>query len=65
MAEGALYAVTVAPEGGEPDLDWLETCAAALERQEPDADQRMEERPVTLPVRSPFPGTIPPRIICG
>ena len=47
-AEGALYAVTVAPEGGEPDLEWLETCAAALERREPDTDRRMEERPVAV-----------------
>jgi len=35
--EGAVYAVTVAPEGGDPELGWLESCAALLERLEPDA----------------------------
>jgi para-aminobenzoate synthetase len=45
-AEGALYAVTVAPEGDKPDLDWLETCAVILERQEPETDQRIEVPPV-------------------
>jgi para-aminobenzoate synthetase len=47
-AKGALYAVTVEPEGGESDLDWLETCAAVLERWETELDQRMEERPVAV-----------------
>jgi para-aminobenzoate synthetase len=52
-AEGVLYAVTVAPESGEPDLDWLETCVAVLERQEPDTDKHIEERPVA--VAGPLP----------
>jgi para-aminobenzoate synthetase len=30
--DGAIYAAVVVPDGGEPDLDWLESCSAALER---------------------------------
>ncbi|MGF7210333.1 para-aminobenzoate synthetase [Skermanella aerolata] len=35
--EEAVYAVTVAPEGGDPELGWLAHCSTTLERLELDA----------------------------
>jgi para-aminobenzoate synthetase len=47
--EGAVYAVTVAPEGGDQELDWLTHCAEVLERLEPDAAPA-EERDAAGPL---------------
>ncbi len=67
--EGAVYAVTVAPEGGDQELDWLDRCAAVLERLEPDGTPAEERDAAGAACRflAPFhPGLSPAdRILPG